>query len=395
MAGGGRARGGARRGSKFRGADGHLGPWNHSESYSVSLNLSWEVDLWGRLRNLHQATIEDFEATEADYRGARLSLAANIAKAWCDLFAAKKQVELAEQTRDLFQRNYRITERNYRAGDPTASPLDVQFGRNNVASAERSLIFRQFAYDESRRTLETLLGRYPGAEIEPPDALPNLAAEIPAGLPSELLMRRPDLIAAAADLRASADRADAAKKNLLPSIRLNSGGSAASNRLTELVSDPASLAWSVAASLSQPIFEGGRLRAQAEIALIQNDIQVASFIAIALRAFQEVESALANEHSLAAEQEFLEVELRQADLAERQALRDYSEGIVGILSVLEAQRRAFSARNSMISLQNRRLQNRIDLHLALGGDFEGPRGEPGSDALGAAPLAAVLSRADN
>jgi outer membrane protein TolC len=323
------------------------------------------------LANLHQATIEDYEAQIADYRAAQLSLAANTARAWYNLTAARQQVELAVQTRDSFQRNYRITERNYKAGDPTASSLDVNFGRNQVASAERALISRQLAKDESRRFLELLLGRYPATQIEGRQELPTLDRAVPAGLPSELLMRRPDLVAAAADLRASAERASAARKRLLPAIDLSAGGSTTipSLDLLNLIKDPSAITRSVAASVSEPIYRGGSLRAQARRALALNDAAVATFSGIALRAFREVESALATEHSLAAQEQFLETELRQANLAESQAYRDYAEGIVGILSVLEAQRRAFNARNSIISLRNGLIQNRIDLYLALGGDF--------------------------
>ncbi len=354
------------------------GSGSHYESRvknsQLSVNASWEVDLWGRLANLHQATIEDYEAELADYRGARLSLAANTAKAWCNLIAARQQMELARATRDSFQRNYRITERNYKAGDPTASSLDVNFGRNQVASAERALISRELARDEAKRSLELLLGRYPATSIEGREELPRLGRAVPAGLPSELLMRRPDLAAAAAELRASAERASAARKRLLPSINLSGGGSTTipSLELLDLIRDPSAIAWSVAASITEPIYRGGALRAQARQALALNDAAIATFSGIALRAFREVESALATEHSLAAQERFLETELQQANLAEARAYRDYSEGTVDILSVLEAQRQAFNARNSMISLRNGRIQNRINLHLVLGGDFETP-----------------------
>jgi len=360
--------------SRFEDGTGDLQPFVDVKASQLSLNASWETDLWDRLANLHRATIEDYEAELADYRGARLSLAANTAKAWYNLIAARQQAELARQTRDSFQRNYRITERNYKAGDPTSSSLDVNFGRNQVASAERALISRQLARDEARRSLELLLGRYPATSVEGREDLPALGRNVPAGLPSELLMRRPDLAAAAADLRASAERASAANKGLLPSINLSASGSttAPSLELLDLIADPTAIAWNVAASITQPIYRGGAIRAQARRALALNDAAIATFSGLALRAFREVESALATEYSLAAQERFLETELRQANLAEIQAYRDYPEGLVGILSVLEAQRRASNARSSMISLRNGRIQNRIDLHLALGGDFETP-----------------------
>lgn len=348
---------------------GRLSNWNDSETYGLSANASWELDLWGRLRDLHRATRHDYEASRADFRGARLALAATTAKAWCHLIAAKQQWDLAIATKESFERNFRITERNYKAGDASASPLSVQFAGNNVASARRSVLARQLAWDEARRSLEILLGRYPSTEIGSRDHLPQIPDEIPTGIPSELLMRRPDLVAASHELLASADRSHAARKALLPSINFSARGSIGSERIASLIADPTSIMRSVAASLSQPIFQGGRLKAQVRQAKIRNAIAIESFVATALRAFGEVESAIARDLSLAAQEKFLEVEFDQANLAETQANRDYSEGIVNIIQVLEAQRRAFNARNARISLRNQRLQNRIDLHLALGGDF--------------------------
>jgi multidrug efflux system outer membrane protein len=363
--------------TRFDDGTGDLEPWVNDKRSRLSTSASWEVDLWGRLANLHRASIEDYQAEAASYRGARLSLAATTAKAWCNLITAGQQVELARQTRDSFERNARIVERGHKEGDPTASALAVNFGRNQVAAAERSLISRQLARDETRRFLELLLGRYPATELKEPGGLPTLGRAIPAGLPSELLMRRPDLAEAAARLRATAERASAARKSLLPSIDLTAGGSStgASLELQDLIKDPAQIAWNVATSLTAPIYRGGALRARARQALATNDVAVANFSAIALQAFREVESALATEHSLADQERFLETELQQANLAETNAYRDFSKGAVDILSVLEAQRRAFNARNAMISLRNGRIQNRIDLHLALGGDFETPPAE--------------------
>jgi outer membrane protein TolC len=297
-------------------------------------------------------------------------LAANTAKGNFDLVTAQEQLDLAVETRDSFQRNARIIERNYKAGDDTTSALDVQFSRNNVASAERDLVGRNLSRDNSARALEVLLGRYPSGAMRTGKELPTLKSSVPAGLPSDLLMRRPDIVAAAAAVEASAKRANAARKDLLPSFRLTAGGSTSSPELGEMLIDPEKIVWNAATSIAQPVFEGGSLRAQARRALAQNEESIRSFAATVLRALREVESALAAERSLAQQEAFLAVELRQANLAEKQALRDYSEGIVQILSVLEAQRRAVAARNSMIALRNQRLQNRVDLHLALGGDFK-------------------------
>jgi multidrug efflux system outer membrane protein len=340
-----------------------------TSDYGLSLDASWEMDLWGRLRDLDHAAYEDLVAAQADFRAARLSLAANTAKAWFNLIAARQQLELAEDTRDSYQRNYRITERNYKAGDDTASPLDVQFGRNNVASAERTVVTRRLAYEQAARALEILIGTYPSGKTKGRSDLPKLSKKIPSGLPSDLLARRPDLVAAEAALRASAKRANAARKNLLPSFVMTGSTSTSSDALTNILIDPEAIVWNAASRLAQSIFEGGALTAEAKRMLAQNEIAIRRYASLVLQALSEVESALATEQSLAEQEKYLDTELRQANLAERQADRDYSEGIVGILEVLEAQRRAVDARNAMIQLRNQRLQNRIDLHLALGGDF--------------------------
>ncbi len=361
----------SRAGSRVRMENGELSSWSDPNTgYSFNLPLSWELDLWGRLRDGYRASRYDYEAQKADYRGARLSLAAATARAWCNLITSKQQLSLAYQTKENYEVTFRLTERPYKAGDPRYGALNVLFAKNNVASADRSVIARQLALNEAKRTLELLLGRYPAAEIESRDELPVLDELMPSGLPSELLWRRPDLIAAANDLLASAERADASRKSLLPSVNLSGGLSTSTDSaMADLIVRPERIAQNIAASLSQPLFQGGRLRAQVRQSLIRNQIQVDSFVASALQAFREVESALNRDRSLAAQQQYLEVELSQANLAETQASRDFTEGIITIIQVLEAQRRAVNARNAMISLKNQRLQNRINLHLALGGDF--------------------------
>ncbi|MFT5123397.1 MAG: multidrug efflux system outer membrane protein [Candidatus Omnitrophota bacterium] len=345
-------------------------PSTDDSSYRLGLDTSWELDLWGRLRDLDEAAQLDLSSAEAVFRNAQLSLAANTAKAWFNFITAEQQVQAAESTRESFQRNHRITERNYKAGDPSATPLNVQFGRTNVASAERSLVRARFNRDEAARALEVLIGHYPAAEMEGRSELPELPIEVPAGLPAELLMRRPDLASAAASLSASAYRADAADKELLPSVRFTGGVSSADDSLGRMLVDPETFVWNIASSLSHTIYQGGAPSAAARRALAENEVAIRSFADQALRAFREVESAMALERSLAEQEAFLKVEQTQANLAEAQAARDYSEGLVDIISLLEAQRRAVNARNDMIALRNQRLQNRVDLHLALGGDFD-------------------------
>lgn len=339
-----------------------------AESYNISLNASWEPDLWGRLRNLDLATRADFAASIADFRGARLSLAANTAQAWCNLVTAEQQLTLAKTNVESFATALGVVERRYRAN--TLRAVDVQFARNNVANSRRSLSVRQLDRDNAARNLEIFLGRYPAATVTSSSDLPYLSESIPVGLPAGLLERRPDLQAARARLLASAQDAEASRKNLLPNLRLTSGASAGDASIRRAF-DPNFLVYSIASSLAQTVYQGGALSARARAALDRNRAQIEDYVRVALLAFREVEATIQADRSLAEQETFLRQEVKQSQLAVKRALSDISLGIDGasFLEYLEAQRRAEAAGISLIRLKNQRLQNRIDLHLALGGDY--------------------------
>ncbi len=338
------------------------------ESFGLNLTSAWEPDLWGRLRDLNRASGAAERAALEDFRGARLSLAANTAKAWCNLISAAQEVTLAEATLESFEKILRIIERNYVGTGERA--IDIQFGRTNVSVARRALEQRGQDRENAARALEVLLGRYPSGAARAGMALPPLRSGVPAGIPADVLDRRPDLAAARARLFASARRADASRKALLPSFSITGAGGTSTTQLADLL-DAEGLVSTLVGRFSQVISEGGAIAAEARSAVARNDAELNAYAQLALIAFREVESTLSADRSLAAQETFLTSELEQAALAERQASRDYAEGVnANILSVLEAQRRANNARASMIRLKNQRLQNRIDLHLALGGDFQ-------------------------
>ncbi len=341
-----------------------------STNLNLSLNASWEPDLWGRLRDLNDASRHNLGAAIQDYRGARLSLAANTARAWSNLITSEQQLQLAQRTVDGFQKNLNIIERNYQAGIPGTPALAVQLSRTNVASAESVLEQSKLNRGEAARDLEVLLGRYPSNQLKAMPALPVMKSSVPAGLPAQLLARRPDIAAARHDIYAAAKLADAAQKSLLPSINLTGSSSSNQERLRELL-DPQNLVANIAVSLSQNVFSGGTLRADIAANLALNEAVLLDYRQIVLDAYREVEDALHAEESLKNQAIHLNTEVKQASLAEKQAEQDFSEGVDGIdiISVLESQRRANVARSSLIILQNNRIQNRIDLHLALGGDF--------------------------
>ncbi len=286
------------------------------QTHGLNLAADWEPDLWGRLRNQRNAAESDEFAAIEDFRGARLSLAANTAKAWCNLISAEQELTLAGVTLDSYEQNLRIIERNYKGTGEGA--LDIQFGRTNVSSAQRAVESRTLERDEAARSLEVLLGRYPSGSTRNGRDLPRLKSSVPAGLPANLVDRRPDLSASRAVLFASAQRADAARKALLPSFSITGSGGTSTTQLAELLSLDGMIG-TVALRFSQVVTEGGAVSANARAALARNEALVHDYSQTALEAFREVESALAADRSLAIQEKSLASEVEQAALAEKLA----------------------------------------------------------------------------
>jgi len=182
-----------------------------SNNFQTGVEVSWEADIWGRLSHQARAAVLELAASESDFQAAKLSLAANIARQWFNNIEARQQVKLAAETVENYQAALTIIRENYLAG--LNSALDVRLAKTNVATAQNQLALRQLQLDNQLRSLQILLGRYPSANLELAEQLPELKDKIPAGLPSELLQRRPDLIAAEQRLLASDERVSQAKKN--------------------------------------------------------------------------------------------------------------------------------------------------------------------------------------
>lgn len=343
-----------------------------SESFELSLSASWELDVWGRVRNLKQAARFDFEQARADFAFAELSLAGNTAKAWYALVAARLQTSLAAQTLASYRETETLVRERYEAG--LTSALDLRLIRSERATSEQRLAEQERLRAESGRVLDLFLGQYPDAEASASDQLPAIVAAVPSGLPSDLLLRRPDLRAAAMELISFDYRLAAAKKALLPSFRLTGSAGTRSDELGNLVDDDFSF-YNLLLGATKPIFQGGRLRATVRQTEAQREGTLARYAQTALEAFREVEDALTSETTLAREEAALREAVEEAEAAEELAREEYSEGLTDITTVLDAQRRAFQSRSSLLRVQQQRLANRIDLHLALGGGYRSPANE--------------------
>jgi len=340
-------------------------------TYGVSLDVSWELDLWGRLGARARAGIADLQAAAVDYRGAQLSVAGQTMKAWFATAEANQQLALAEATVESFTRSTNQVRQRYESG--IRSSLDLRLSLANLSGAKALMKTRRQQLDATTRQLEVLLGLYPGRELRVPKELPDTPPPIPAGLPADLIDRRPDLAAAERRLAASDERHKAARRDRYPRFSLTATGGTSTKGLTDLVDGDFSV-WSLAFNLLQPIFQGGRLRAAVDLTEAQADESLINYAAAALRAYSEVETTLAAEEYLAEREADLADAAEQSRAAERLSEDRYGAGIENFITVLESQRRALTADGEWITVRRQRLENRVDLYLALGGGFE--RKEP-------------------
>ncbi len=337
-----------------------------NNSFGVSLDLSWEIDLWGRLGAGKTAALGELQAAKADLWGARLSLSAQTAKAWFASVEARRQVELARVTLDNDQTSLEQVRTRYERG--LRPSLDLRLTVSNLATSRDLLEQREQLLDRALRQLEILLGRYPSAALTPGKDLPVAQEMVPSDLPAFLVSRRPDLVASERRLAASHARISLARRALYPRISLTASGGTVSDQLGDLLNGDFGV-WNLLGNLVQPLFQGGQLRANIKLAESQADQALALFAQDLLQAFSEVESALAAEGFLARRQEALETAAEQALAARRLAEERYAGGLTDLITMLESKRRAYDAESWLITVRRLRLDARIDLHLALGGGF--------------------------
>jgi NodT family efflux transporter outer membrane factor (OMF) lipoprotein len=326
---------------------------------SATAFVSWEADVWGKLRARARAGEESLAATEADFEFARQSMAAITARAWFLAIETRLQLELAEEAVEIFTKILELVEAKHEVGQ---LPLqNVYLTGADLASAQEAVRLVRSAHEQILRALEVLLGRYPSAELETADALVAVPPPIPAGVPADIVARRVDLIAAERRVAAAFFASEEARLARLPSFSITgvAGTTALTNEMAQL-----------SAGLFAPIFAGGALEAQVEIANTNQQAAIAAYGLTLLIAYSEVENALNNERLFTERQQFLEKAVADNSAAMKLTMKQFDVGRVDMLSVLQIQARVLAARSALIGIQNQRLVQRINLHLALGGSFE-------------------------
>jgi len=244
----------------------------------------------------------------------------------------------------------------------------VRLSRSQLASDRAAYLQRKQIEKEASRRLEVLLGRYPSAELDAAQSLPSLPSLEGVGGPGDLLLRRPDVLAAEARMEAAGLRAQAARKQMLPALTISAQLNTSGPVLSDVI-DPERLAGNLFSGIAQPIFQGGRLRANAKRARAQAEAAIFSYAQTVLSAYEEAENALSAELILGAREEALKLAFEEAAAAEVLTERRYNSGATNIFNLLDAQTRRIIAESQYINVTNQRVQNRVQLYLAIGGNF--------------------------
>lgn len=339
-----------------------------NSQYSANLGVTaWELDFFGRLGSLRDQALESYFASEQAQRSTQLSLIASVATAWLALQADQEALQLVRNTLATYEDSLRLVERSYAAG--VASLLEVQQARTATNSARISLAQFERQSVQSRNALNLLLGGE--APVDTLTAVPLSSfkfAELPVGLPADLLQRRPDILQAEHQLKAANANIGAARAAFFPSISLTATAGSLSPDLSGLF-DSGSGSWLFQPSINLPIFNAGRLRANLDYSEIQKDIHVARYEKTIQTAFQEVADGLIErityKQQLAAHDELVKSSEEYYALADRR----FNEGIDSQLTRLDAQRLLFDAQQQRISTQFAQLASEINLYKALGGGY--------------------------
>lgn len=346
------------------------------------VTANWELDLWGRVRYGRAASAAQAGSAAADYEYARQSIAAQVAKSWFMATEAALQIEAARDTIRGSETLVRLADERTRIG--VANQEDVYVARATVGTYQDTLRQLELSREQAIRSLEILLGRYPSAAAEVASRLPGFPGEVPTGLPSELLERRPDVVAAERRIAAAFNRIGEAKAARLPKISLTTGVSAISSDLFVL-QDHDNPVWSVGANLLAPLFTGGALKTQVEIRTAEQKQALAEYAAVGLRAFGEVESALAAEFAARQRERILTAVLSDSQQALGVVQTQFKVGSTDLRFVEQRQLALNATLSTLIHMQAEQRIQRVNLHLALGGSFE-PRPEAPEPPAPSEPL---------
>jgi NodT family efflux transporter outer membrane factor (OMF) lipoprotein len=341
--------------------------------YGIGSGAAWEADVWGRIRSRKAAAKADSEALEADYEFARQSLAAAVARAYFTTIEAAEQEANAQATLDIYEQYSQLTDVQKQHG--FASDFDVSQIKSRTASAEDALYTAQQVRAQTIRAIEVVTSHYPAGKFDVRRSFPRQPKSVPAGMPAQILERRPDLIASERRFAAAFHRVHEARTARLPRFVLSAASGLGTAQLDGVGTLNAVL-WTFAAGVTQPIFFGGELQAAVDLRTAEQKAAAASYVGHALRAFGEVEDALGNDYYLRQREGALGTAVSSSGQAVNLAGKQLEQGQIDMFTILRLTGENLAAKVQLTQIRAARLRERVNLYLALGGDFEGT-GTPG------------------
>jgi NodT family efflux transporter outer membrane factor (OMF) lipoprotein len=359
----------------------------------VIVSASWEIDLWGRVRYGVRAAEEDYRSTQADYEYARQSIAALVTKSWLVAAEASLQRAIGLDSMGASEKTAELARVRARVG--SGDDRDVALANASLQTYRDTIRQLEFAREQALRALEVLAGRYPAATLDAATRLPVLPPTPSAGLPAQLLERRPDVIGAERRVAAAFNRVGEAQAAQLPRISLTAGLSYIT-RSFYLRQSPDKTGSAVGALLQWPLFSGGALEGQVEARTAEQRRAVAEYAAIGLKAFNEVESALSAEAALIAREQLLKQLITENERTVSLSEVAFKVGRIDQRAILTDQLQLYASRVQLLRVQSEMLAQRVNLHLALGGGMApmGPAGAPPPAASNDTPPSRDLALRD-
>ena len=349
-------------------------------SASLGLSGSWAPDLWGRLQGSVDAQGANVQVSQADLAAARLAVQGSLASAYLSVREADAELALLADIIAGYQRAVTITRNRYQAG--IAAHTDLLQAQSTLANAEASRAALQASRANNEHAIALLLGKPPADFSLPAGAWSSAVPPLPLTLPSELLLRRPDVAAAERAVVAANARIGVARAAYFPSFNLSAGVGGSADKLAQLFSAP-TLAWSLGLALAQTVFDGGARSAAVDQAVAAHQGATASYRQAALAALGEVENLLTTQNALATQLAQARIAADAASGAEQRIMNSYQAGLSAYTDVVSAQASALSARRSVLQLQLQLQQGAVSLVQALGGGWQVPWG--GAAAPAGAP----------
>ena len=345
-----------------------------STTFSQGISVSYIVDFFGKLKRAKRAVWANLLAAKANEQALVHAVIANVVKTRANIATIQRQLTIARANTENWQRNLEIIERRYSRG--LVGPLDVRLARENLAASKASEIVIELALVKVRHALDVLLARRPGSSKALADTLAELPdlSPVPVGLPAWLLDRRPDVRASELALAASNERIGVSIAQLYPDLTLTGTYGRSADTFNDIFIDETET-YSAILRLAQPIWKGGQLRARVDGAKARYSELAANYAETILTALREVEDALVSEQMLQRRLKALQVRLDEAVAAEKLAGQRYIRGVERLITVLETERRRRIAETELNNVKGNLWAGRVDLFLALGGDWVADSGQ--------------------